>query len=202
MNPLHTVLLQCFLAVLVRTRPVLDRSSEAELSQMVQQSKTLVEKILRDLPVVHGATIHTVGLTFNSTSQPTNLQIMATSLGIPPAPVLKQLSERFTLEQCVSRLSVGVQLHHDLLGDLEGKVTGLTDLKADLRDLLSQINKMQEQGRLGSVERYETTDLASRINGDYQLQVATHLTLIQLRSFCHDMVRSLRNLATTYRPGA
>lgn len=39
------------------------------------------------------------------------------------------------------------------------------------------------------------TSLASRLTGDYEVQVATHLTLVQLQSFGQDIVRSLRNIA-------
>lgn len=44
----------------------------------------------------------------------------------------------------------------------------------------------------------QSLDLASRLHGNYEVQVATHLTLLQLRSFCHDLIRSLRAI-TTYR---
>ncbi|KAM4598233.1 colony stimulating factor 3 (granulocyte) b [Polymixia lowei] len=202
MNPIHILALQCFLIVLVRSAPLLDSSfavTDAGFKQATERAKTLVEKILRDIPAVHGATVNTEGLTLDSSSQPTNLQIMVTSLGIPAAPALKPLSERFTLEHCVSRIAVGIQLHQELLGALANKLSGLTDLRADLRDLLTQIGKMQELGRLSSVEQYQSPHLASRLHGDYEVQVASHLTLIQLRSFCHDLVRSLRLIAT-YRP--
>lgn len=42
----------------------------------------------------------------------------------------------------------------------------------------------------------QSLDLASRLHGNYEVQVATHLTLTQLRSFCHDLIRSLRAVST------
>ena len=46
-----------------------------------------------------------------------------------------------------------------------------------------------------------TVDLASRLQSNYEAQTAAHLTLIQLRSFCHDLTRSLRAI-NTYRTKA
>lgn len=36
--------------------------------------------------------------------------------------------------------------------------------------------------------------LALSLPGEYEVQVATHLTLVQFQSFGQDMVRSLRNI--------
>uniref|UniRef100_A0A667XRQ6 Colony stimulating factor 3 (granulocyte) a n=1 Tax=Myripristis murdjan TaxID=586833 RepID=A0A667XRQ6_9TELE len=193
----------CCLAVLVRSAPVPASTSAGmnqEFKQAVERSKTLVEKILRDIPTVHGATINTPGLTLDPSSQQANLQMMVKTLGIPAAPVLKQLSETFTLDLCVNRMSQGVNLHKDLLEAVSNKLTGLTDLTSDLRDLQTQIGKMQEQGHLSSAEQYQSPDLASHLNGDYEVQVADHLSLKQLLSFCHDLMRSLRQIATL-QPG-
>lgn len=46
-----------------------------------------------------------------------------------------------------------------------------------------------------------TVDVASRLQGQYEAQMAAHLTLIQLRSFCHDLSRSLRAI-NSYRSSA
>lgn len=43
-----------------------------------------------------------------------------------------------------------------------------------------------------------TVDVASRLHGDYEAQMAAHLALVQLRSFCHDLTRSLRAI-NSYR---
>lgn len=63
---------------------------------------------------------------------------------------------------------------------------------------------MKEVGRLSGAngsDQNSALDLVSRLPGSYEVQVAAHLTLSQLRSFCHDVIRSLRNIAT-YRPQA
>ncbi|XP_070780019.1 colony stimulating factor 3 (granulocyte) b [Enoplosus armatus] len=204
MNSLIVVaLLHYFLfAVLVQSAPVsLPFGPLPAFREAAERAKTLVEKILRDIPAVHTATVNTEGLTLDPSTQTTNLQMMVTSLGIPASPVLKPLSEHFTLDICVSRMSAGSQLYQGLLGVLSEKLSGLSDLQADLRDLLTHINKMKEVARLGGgvVDQNHSPDLASRLHGNYKVQVAAHLTLTQLRSFCHDLIRSLRAVAT-YRP--
>ncbi|XP_039980234.1 uncharacterized protein LOC120788449 [Xiphias gladius] len=204
MNTLIAVaLLHCFLfAVLVQSAPVgMASDPPPAFREAAERAKTLVEKILRDLPGMHTATVNTEGLTFDPSTQTTNLQMMVTSLGIPAAPVLKPLSERFTLDMCVSRMLVGGRLYQGLLGVLSERLSGLKDLRADLRDLLTHINKMKEVAQLGgdSLDQNQSLDLASRLHGNYEVQVAVHLTLTQLRSFCHDLIRSLRAVAT-YRP--
>ena len=65
---------------------------------------------------------------------------------------------------------------------------------------------MKEAAQLGGggggvEDQTHSVDLASRLHGTYDVQVAVHLTLSQLRSFCHDLIRSLR-AAATYRPRA
>uniref|UniRef100_A0A4W6EW41 Granulocyte colony-stimulating factor n=2 Tax=Lates calcarifer TaxID=8187 RepID=A0A4W6EW41_LATCA len=204
MNTLTAVaLLHCFLfAVLVRSAPVGPASEPpAAFKEAAERAKTLVEKILRDLPAVHAATVTTEGLTLDPSTETTNLQLMVTSLGIPAAPVLKPLSERFTLDMCVSRMMAGGQLYQGLLGVLSERLSGLKDLRADLRDLLTHINKMKVAAQVSSdsPDQNQRLDLASRLHGNYEVQVGVHLTLTQLRSFCHDLIRSLRAIAT-YRP--
>lgn len=44
---------------------------------------------------------------------------------------------------CVSRMSAGSRLYQGLLGVLSNSVSGLSDLQADLRDLLTHLNKVK-----------------------------------------------------------
>ncbi|XP_034448768.1 uncharacterized protein LOC117766137 [Hippoglossus hippoglossus] len=196
------LLYYCLFAVLVKSVPV--SHTPPAFREAAERAKTLVEKILRDLPAVHAAAINTEGLTLDPSPQTPNLQLMVTSLGIPAAPILKPLSERFTKDMCVSRMSVGCLLYQGLLGVLSDRLSGLTNLRADLRDLLTHINKMKEAAQLSaeSPEQNQSLDLASRLNGNYEVQVAVHVTLTQLRSFCHDLIRSLRAIATYRRRAA
>ncbi|XP_040047329.1 colony stimulating factor 3 (granulocyte) b isoform X1 [Gasterosteus aculeatus] len=204
MNPaIVSTLLHCFLlADFLQSAPVVSPSDPEPLREAVERAKTLVDKILRDVSIVHSATVTMEGLTLDS-AHPTNLQMMVTSLGIPPAPVLKPLSEHFTLDVCVSRMSSGILLYQRLLGVLSDRVSGLSDLQADLRDLQTHVATVREVAQLRDPELDENQnqrpDLASRLHGNYKVQIATHLTLTHLRSFCHDLIRSLRGVGI-YKP--
>lgn len=56
----------------------------------------------------------------------------------------------------------------------------------------SQIKEADHLSGTGGSDQVSGSDLAARLDGDYDVQVAVHLTLTQLQSFCHDMSRSLR----------
>ncbi|KAM4534677.1 uncharacterized protein V3H82_024599 [Fundulus diaphanus] len=195
------ILLHYFLlASSVRSAPVGSLSSlPPAFRETAVEAKTLGEKILKDIPAAHGATVNVFSL--DSSSQTSNLQMMAASMGIPSSPVLKALSEHFTLDMCVSRMLAGVQMYQNLLEVLSSRVKGLEDLKVDLRDLLNHVDKLKEVAQLGSdvSDQNPVSDLASHLQDNYSIQVAVHVTLTQLRSFCHDLNRTFRVL-TTYRP--
>lgn len=123
-------------------------------------------------------------------------------------------------DTCVSRMLAGVQLHQNLLAVLSGRLAGLEELKADVRDLLAHIMKvpptaagssscirMELQLSLfqlkeaalmegSALEQNRGSDLDARLTDSYTVQVAAHTVLTQLRSFCHDLTRSFRALAT------
>ncbi|XP_047428237.1 granulocyte colony-stimulating factor-like [Mugil cephalus] len=196
--PIVIAILHCFLfASLVRSAPVSSLTNcPPAFREAAEQAKTLVEKILQDIPAVHRATVNSESM--NPSSPTTNLQVMATSMGIPASPVLKPLSERFTLDLCVSRMLEGSQLYHGLLGDLSKKLSGLEDLRVDLRDLQTHISKMKDAAQLGGDGSEQNPSL--NLQSSFDVQVAAHVTLTQLRSFCHDLVRSLRAIANSSRP--
>nr|XP_046272496.1 granulocyte colony-stimulating factor-like isoform X2 [Scatophagus argus] len=203
MNSATVLILLQHLLFVVQSAPVSSSDPPSAFREAAERAKTLVEKILKDIPTVHAAAINTEGLTLDASTHTANLQMMMTSLDIPPAPVLKPLSERFTLDICVSRMSAGSRLYQGLLGGLSDRLSGLNDLRADLRDLQTHLHKMEEEVQLGSsvMDQTHSVDLTSRLRGNYEVQVAAHLTLTQLRSFCHDLIRSLRAVAT-YGPQA
>ncbi|XP_037544581.1 colony stimulating factor 3 (granulocyte) a [Nematolebias whitei] len=191
-------LLSCFLFTSsVQSAPVGSLSSlPPAFEETATQAKTLVEKILKDIPAAHSAAVSIQGLGLESSTQMSNLQMMEVSLGIPAAPVLKKLSEHFTLDTCVSRMSAGIQLYQNLLAVLSQNLSGLEDLRSDLRDLLTHINKLKEVAQLAGDDSDQNPGLdpVSRFQDSYSVQVAVHLTLMQLRSFCHDLIRTFRVL--------
>ncbi|KAM9701101.1 uncharacterized protein ACNS7B_003205 [Menidia menidia] len=138
--------------------------TRTRIRQAADRAKTLVEKILLELPAAHRETVSTQGFSLDGAAQG-GLQLLVASMGVPPPPVLKPLSPRFPPGVCVSRMLEGSRRFLELLEFLSPKLGGLQDLKVDLRDLLTHIAK-----------------------------VLVHMTLVQLRSFCHDLLRSLRAL--------
>ncbi|XP_074513250.1 colony stimulating factor 3 (granulocyte) b isoform X2 [Sebastes fasciatus] len=189
-------LLHCFLlAHFIQSAPVV-----VLLNETAQPAMTLVNKILIDVRTVHAAAVTNEGLTLDSSTQTSKLLTMVASLRIPAAPVLK-LPHEDTLDVCLSRMLAGVQLYQGLLGDLSGRLSGLSDLKADLRDLLNHITEIKKAAQLGGeAVQNQSVDLASRLQGDYEVQVAANATLKQLLSFCHDLMRSLKKIDDYRRP--
>ncbi|KAG9350189.1 hypothetical protein JZ751_026542 [Albula glossodonta] len=169
----------------------------------VERSRSLVNKILKDIPEAHKFSVNSESLTLHPSHEPKNLQYMEASLGIPRPPILKGLSTEFTLEICLNRISEGLQIYQDLLGALCSRVSTpekLKELQADIRDLLTQITKMHEMGQFETSVKYGGSGLASRLSGDFEVQVATHLSLAHLRDFAQDIFRSLRNMSQA-KPG-
>lgn len=116
------ILLNYFLLA-VQSAPVGSADPTVDLTDVTERAKTLVQKILTDIPVAHAIAVSAgvskvsgwlpqvlsdwllvvkagpcspQGLTLES-SQPTNLQVMLASLGLPTPPLLKPPSEHFTL---------------------------------------------------------------------------------------------------------
>ncbi|KAL4660495.1 hypothetical protein GN956_G1364 [Arapaima gigas] len=163
---------------------------------------TVVRKLMEDIPAAHKATVRSPTLTLTSTTE-THLDYMVVSLGIPAAPVLKAIGADFTLETCLNHMSEGLQMYEDLLAAVSGRVAApekLTELQADLRELLAQVHKMRELSELEPTVPYTTSNLASRLTGDFEVDVATHLVLVQLQTFVQHIFRSLRNISHT-KPG-
>ncbi|KAM6898705.1 colony stimulating factor 3 (granulocyte) a [Lycodopsis pacificus] len=185
------------MATFARGAPPAERSTLVEGQQfqdLVQRSHSLTQKILVSIPDTHKSCIHVETLQLNS-SENAKLAYMASTIGIPSAPVLRVVSENFTLETSLIRMSEGLQLHRALLSSvsprLENKLTGLL---ADIKDLIIQINKMLKMARAEAVVQPSPTPVALRLSGEYDVQVAAHLTLVQLQAFGQDTLRCLRSL--------
>ncbi|KAL0984288.1 hypothetical protein UPYG_G00139510 [Umbra pygmaea] len=205
MNILSVVAILVNMACVGNSAPLLEYSGEtgqqvedSEINVFIGNSQDLITKILDAIPETHKSSIYTETLILNSTNENRKLQYMATKLGIPSAPTLKALADNFTLETCLRRISEGLQLHQDLLRAVQPRLdnTGyLTALMMDVRDLRVQITKMLRLIKVEGTVLPTETGLASRLTGDYEVQVATHLILVQLQSFGQDIVCSLSNIA-------
>ncbi|XP_029013727.1 uncharacterized protein LOC114859856 isoform X2 [Betta splendens] len=197
MNPLPVlVLFNWFLPALVLTAPASPQNQG--LKKAVEQTKMVLDKVLETTATIPG-------LTLTPPSQSTDLDRMRKELDIPNPPTIEPLSPNFTLDMCMSHMLAGIQLHQSLVSVLSGKLSGLSNLNSDLRDLKLRIDKMKEAAHLSDtsgLDQNSSSDLVSHLDTDYNVQVAVHLTLTQLQTLCQDMIRSLRNINSYYRLGA
>ncbi|XP_033962699.1 colony stimulating factor 3 (granulocyte) a isoform X2 [Pseudochaenichthys georgianus] len=167
-----------------------------QFQEIVLRSHSLIEKILLSIPDTHKECIHIETLKLNS-SENANFVTMASTIGIPAAPVLKVVSENFSLETGLRRMSEGLQLHRALLRSVSPRLEQkdrVIGLQADIRDLVVQINKMLKMAHAEAVVQPSPTPVALRLPGEYEVQVAAHLTLVQLQAFGQDTTRCLRGL--------
>ncbi|XP_056285857.1 colony stimulating factor 3 (granulocyte) a [Pseudoliparis swirei] len=187
------------MAALARGAALPDRSALVEGEQfqdLVQRSRSLALKILRSIPDAHASCVHAETLQLNS-SENAMLVFMASTIGIPSAPVLRAVSDNFTVETSLIRMSEGFQLHRALLSAVSPRLPNtdqVTGLQADIKDLVIQINKMLKMAQAAAAALPSSTSVALRLPGEYDVQVAAHLTLVQLQSFGQDAVRCLRSL--------
>ncbi|XP_013863583.1 granulocyte colony-stimulating factor [Austrofundulus limnaeus] len=169
---------------------------DPHFQEILHRSRSLTQKVLLSIPDTHKSCIHTATLQLNS-SENVKLETMASILGIPPAPGLRAISENFTLESSLRRMHEGLLLHRGLLSSVSPRLevkTKVADLMDDIRDVAVQITKMLKMVQPEAAVQSTTAPLSIHLPGDYEVQVATHLTLVQLQSFGQDMVRVLRSL--------
>uniref|UniRef100_A0A3P8S5X2 Colony stimulating factor 3 (granulocyte) a n=1 Tax=Amphiprion percula TaxID=161767 RepID=A0A3P8S5X2_AMPPE len=169
---------------------------DPQFQEIVERSRSLTQKILLSIPDTHKSCIHTETLQLNS-SENGKLETMASTIGIPSASVLRVVSENSTLEDSLTGMYEGLQLHQALLSAVSSRLGNkdkVIELMADIRDLAIQINKMLKMAQAEPVVQPSPTPVALRLPANYEVQVATHLTLVQLQAFGQDMIRCLRPL--------
>ncbi|XP_056222310.1 colony stimulating factor 3 (granulocyte) a isoform X1 [Seriola aureovittata] len=199
MDIMIVIAISSYMATVARSAPLPEGSAlveDPQFQEMVQRSRGLVEKILLSIPDTHKSCIHTETLQLNS-SENAMFVLMAKKIGIPSAPVLRVVSENVSLQTSLTQMSEGLQLHRALLSSVSERLENknkVTDLMADIRDLIIQINKMLKMVQKEAVVQPTPTPMALHLLGEYDVQVAAHLTLVQLQAFGQDTVRCLRSL--------
>ncbi|XP_037391480.1 colony stimulating factor 3 (granulocyte) b [Pygocentrus nattereri] len=205
MSPLLIAALLCSLLAVSISAPV-QFSPQEGFSQHMELAKSFTKKLLSEIPTVHHSCVGTEGLSLEPSAEVKNLEYIMAALAIPAAPRLAPISETHTPAMSLGRISEGLQLHQHLLQEVKKKLKcseKLTPLLADLRDLSAQVHKLQQEAQLTPSEpQAQSSSLSSRLTGDYEVQVATHLVLQQLRSFGQDVFRSLRHIFTQSALGA
>lgn len=167
---------------------------DPQFQEILQRSRSLTQKILLSIPDTYKSCVHSETLKLNS-SEIAKLATMATNIGFPPAPVLKAVSENFSLETSLKVMHDGLQLHQGLLNSISPRLEKkdkVVALMLDIRDLNTQIAKMQKLTHAPAPPT--STPVELHLRGDFEVQVAVHLTLIQLQTFTQDLARCLRGL--------
>lgn len=168
--------------------------AEPQVQELVQRSLTLLEKIMQDIEVTHKSCVTVKGLTELNSPENAKLVNIASTIGIPSAPVL--MLNTVTLETCLKNISEGLQLHQALLSAISSHLEDrdkVDTLKADIKDLVLQIHKMLKTVN-GEAVQATPPAMPLNLSGGYEIQVATHLTLVQLQAFGRDVERYLRTL--------
>ncbi|KAK7919772.1 hypothetical protein WMY93_011056 [Mugilogobius chulae] len=172
---------------------------QEQFQDLVQRSHSLIDKILLSIPDVHTSSIHLKMWQLKS-SENTNMMIMASTLGIPQAPVLRVVSENCTLETSLSQMSEGLQLYQELLNAVLPNLNNnekMTELSIDIRDLGMHVNMMLKLIQNGTLPTPVHKPVALRLSTDYDIQVAAHLILDQLEAFGQDVKRCLRSMESS-----
>nr|QBS13671.1 granulocyte colony stimulating factor 1 [Plecoglossus altivelis] len=210
MNMLIAVLaIHCYMATSAFSAPLEGYSGDsfmAETGVLVEdpqfydigrKSRALIDKVILAVPETHKSCIHAETLTLNSPDEHIKLQFMATKIGIPSAPTIKALSNDYPLENVLRHMLQGLQQQKDLLLAASQHLAAtdrVTEMQRDLRDLLIMIRKMLKIVQTESKQEPTPAHLELKVSGQYEAQVAMHLTLVQLQAFGQDVIRSLRNI--------
>ncbi|KAM4526884.1 colony stimulating factor 3 (granulocyte) a [Fundulus diaphanus] len=188
------------MASTARGAPLPERSGalveDPQFQEILQRSRSLTQKILLSIADTHKSCVHSQTLQLTS-SENTKLATMASTIGIPPAPLLRAVSENFTLESGLRAMHDGLQLHHGLLSSISPRLKvkeKVVALMADVRDLKVQVVKMEKMTQTSVAVPPTSASVELRLPGDYEVQVAAHLTLVQLQTFSQDVARCLRSL--------
>ncbi|XP_018597483.1 colony stimulating factor 3 (granulocyte) a [Scleropages formosus] len=202
-------LLCCCAFAALLAAPVHEFSGEAglfmedpELRLALKLGQAVAMKVIDDIPAAHKATVSSQTLSLNSPLE-RKLEYMVTLLKIPAPPVLQAIGADFTLETCLNNMSEGLQMYQDLLAVISGRVEtpeNLAEMQADLKELLGRVHKIRKLSELEMAVPHRMSDLATRLTGDFEVEVATHLVLVELRTFVQHVFRGLRNISQM-KPG-
>ncbi|XP_061613351.1 colony stimulating factor 3 (granulocyte) a isoform X1 [Phyllopteryx taeniolatus] len=173
----------------------------AQFQVLVRRSRSLTEKILLAIPDAHRSSIYAETLKLNSPEN-AKLDTMASNINFPAAPVFKIASEKVSLESSLKHVHEGLQLHQALLSLVSSRLEAqrVTDLMNTVRDLAIQISKMLRALQTDYVAQTTPSPVTLYLHGDFEVQVAAHLTLVQLQSLGQDTHRFLRGLDTSHEP--
>lgn len=164
--------------------------------ELVRRCLTLAEKLVKNVEDTHKS--YVTSESFKELNSPENakLVIMKSRMGIPSTPALRPPSDNTTLESSLKNISEGLQLHRALLSAISSHLDHqetVAALSSNIKDLLLQIHKVLKLVGGGAVPA-STAPVSLSVSGEYEVQAATHLILVQLRAFGCDVKDHLRTL--------
>nr|XP_057918318.1 uncharacterized protein LOC131109880 [Doryrhamphus excisus]XP_057918319.1 uncharacterized protein LOC131109880 [Doryrhamphus excisus] len=160
---------------------------EEQFQAFVRRGRSLTDKILLSVPDAHTSCVHIESLQLNSDDN-AKLGTVASIMNFPAAPVLRIASEK--VEMSLRHMHEVLQQSRALLSFVCPRLQNtqtVTDLMDDVRDLSIQISKMLKMLQTEYVVQTPPPSVTLRLPGEYEVQVATHLTLDRLRSLSQDM---------------
>ncbi|XP_076122709.1 colony stimulating factor 3 (granulocyte) a [Alosa pseudoharengus] len=163
------------------------------LNDTVETCWSLIKKIIDEIPITHKSCIKVESLPLQDDLS--RWEFMASSLGLPSAHTLT-LSPN-DVSGTLSQILTGLQLHKAVLETVKEPLSSPEDVKlllADLDELLVQISKVLKHVNTSPPPEPTLPDISSQLKDEYNIQVSTHVTLLQLQRFGQEVFRFFRSL--------
>uniref|UniRef100_A0A3Q2CHK1 Uncharacterized protein n=1 Tax=Cyprinodon variegatus TaxID=28743 RepID=A0A3Q2CHK1_CYPVA len=185
------------MASTARSAPLTDALvAEPQFQEILRSSRSLTQRILESVEDTHKSCVHLQSLQWK-VPENAKLATMRSTIGIPSAPVIKPISANFSLETALRAMHDGLELHHGLLRSISPRLEvkdRMNALQYDVRDLKIEIFRMLKIKTTEATVPPTPTSVELHLPGDYEVQVAAHLTLVQLQAFSQDVARCFRSL--------
>ncbi|XP_053709797.1 uncharacterized protein LOC128752530 [Synchiropus splendidus] len=169
---------------------------DPQFQAQVGNSRSLTEKLIEAVKEAHKSCVDTE--TFQLGQEDVdNLAIVARNINMPTPPVLRVSAENVSVESGLTQVTEGLLLYQAMLNATYPKLQKneqVVALIADIKDLVVQLNKMLKMANAAKSVQPTPAPVELRLDSEYRVQVAIHLTLVHLQSFGHDMSRWLRQL--------
>ncbi|RXN34711.1 colony stimulating factor 3 (granulocyte) a [Labeo rohita] len=190
-------------ALLVTLVGIVASAPISDKMDTIEHAHSLTNKILQDIVLTHEVWVDQKSMILGNRTTMEELGYLRDEfLKIPRAPVLQNISTISSMETCLAKIVEGLQLHLDLLKNVGNQITPTEQykgLKADIRDLLHQIKKLQKQAGFDASDKQLQASMHDPPS-EYYIQVAAHITLQQLHDFSSDVLRSILSIQSMMAP--
>ncbi|KAM8889890.1 uncharacterized protein ACB058_012061 [Synchiropus picturatus] len=169
---------------------------DPQFQAQVRNSRSLTEKLRDSVNEAYKSCVDTETFQLNL-DDVDHLAIVARNINMPTPPVLRVSAENVSVESGLTQVTEGLLLYQAMLNATYPKLQNneqVVALIADIKDLIVQLNKMLKMANAAKSVQPTPAPVELRLDSEYRVQVAIHLTLVHLQSFSHDMSRWLRQL--------